>query len=58
LSTNEPGYKALKVVLDGSVAAVSDNVINLRNIQPTPYDAGIHANNLDTQYIGEKGIRN
>jgi uncharacterized protein len=49
--TNEPGYKALKVVLDGSVATVSDNVLiyatsNRRHMMPE-----FMQNNLDTRHI-------
>jgi len=52
--TDEPGYKALKVVLDGSIATVSDNVLiyatsNRRHMVPEfMYD------NLDTRHIGEE----
>ncbi len=50
--TNEPGYKALKVVLDGSVATVSDNVLiyatsNRRHMMPE-----FMQNNLDTRHHG------
>lgn len=49
--TDEPGYKALKVVLDGSVATVSDNVLvyatsNRRHMMPE-----FMQNNLDTRHI-------
>lgn len=52
--TNEPGYKALKVVLDGSVATVSDNVLiyatsNRRHMMPE-----FMQNNLDTRHIDEE----
>ncbi len=52
--TGEPGYKALKVVLDGSVAATSDNVLvyatsNRRHLMPE-----YMAENLETQYLGEE----
>jgi uncharacterized protein len=48
----EPGYKALKSVLDGSVAAVPDNVLiyatsNRRHLMPE-----YHAENLETKHIG------
>ena len=48
--TDEPGYKALKVALDGSVATVSDNVLiyatsNRRHMMPE-----FMKNNLDTQH--------
>ncbi len=50
----EPGYKALKVVLDGSVAATSENVLvyatsNRRNLMPE-----FMSENLETQYLGEE----
>jgi len=50
----EPGYKALKVVLDGSVAATSDNVLvyatsNRRNLMPEFMNE-----NLETSYLGEE----
>lgn len=49
--TNEPGYKSLKVVLDGSVATVSDNVLiyatsNRRHMMPE-----FMQNNLETRHI-------
>lgn len=52
--TDEPGYKALKVVLDGSIATVSDNVLvyatsNRRHMVPE-----FMRDNLDTQHIGEE----
>ena len=52
--TDEPGYKALKVVLDGSIAAVSDNVLiyatsNRRHMVPE-----FMHDNLDTRHIGEE----
>lgn len=52
--TDEPGYKALKVVLDGSIATVSDNVLiyatsNRRHMVPE-----LMRDNLDTKYIGEE----
>jgi hypothetical protein len=48
--TDEPGYKALKVALDGSVATVSDNVLiyatsNRRHMMPE-----FMQNNLGTQH--------
>lgn len=51
---DEPGYKALKVVLDGSVATVSDNVLiyatsNRRHMVPE-----FMQDNLDTRHIGEE----
>ena len=50
----EPGYKALKVVLDGSISTTSDNVIvyatsNRRHLMPE-----FMAENLETQYVGEE----
>lgn len=50
----EPGYKALKVVLDGSVAATSDNVLvyatsNRRHLLPE-----FMHENLETQHLGEE----
>jgi uncharacterized protein len=50
----EPGYKALKVVLDGSVAATSDNVLvyatsNRRHLLPE-----FMSENLETQHLGEE----
>lgn len=50
----EPGYKALKVVLDGSVAATSDNVLvyatsNRRHLLPEFMNE-----NLETQHLGEE----
>lgn len=52
--TDEPGYKALKVVLDGSIATVSDNVLiyatsNRRHMVPE-----FMRDNLDTKHIGEE----
>lgn len=52
--TDEPGYKALKVVLDGSIATVSDNVViyatsNRRHMVPE-----FMRDNLDTKHIGEE----
>lgn len=50
----EPGYKALKVVLDGSVSATSDNVLiyatsNRRHLMPEYMQE-----NLETKYLGEE----
>lgn len=50
----EPGYKALKVVLDGSLAATSDNVLvyatsNRRHLLPE-----YMSENLETQHAGEE----
>ena len=52
--TGEPGYKALKVVLDGSVAATSDNELvyatsNRRHLMPE-----YMSENLETQHLGEE----
>lgn len=52
--TDEPGYKALKVVLDGSIATVSDNVLiyatsNRRHMVPE-----FMRDNLDTKHIGDE----
>ena len=52
--TDEAGYKALKVVLDGSIATVSDNVLiyatsNRRHMVPE-----FMSDNLDTKHIGEE----
>ncbi|MGH8727312.1 MAG: ATP-binding protein [Burkholderiales bacterium] len=49
-NADEPGYKALKVVLDGSIAAASDNVLiyatsNRRHLMPEAM-----RDNLDTRY--------
>ena len=51
---DEPGYKALKVVLDGSIATVSDNVLiyatsNRRHMVPE-----FMRDNLDTRHIGNE----
>lgn len=51
---DEPGYKALKVVLDGSLAAASDNVLiyatsNRRHLMPEAM-----RDNLDTQTFGDE----
>ena len=50
----EPGYKSLKVVLDGSISSTSDNVVvyatsNRRHLMPE-----FMAENLQTQYVGEE----
>ncbi len=52
--SDEPGYKALKVVLDGSIAAISDNVLiyatsNRRHMVPEWM-----RDNLDTRHIGDE----
>lgn len=49
--TDEPGYKALKVVLDGSIAMASDNVLvyatsNRRHLMPEAM-----RDNLDTRHV-------
>jgi predicted AAA+ superfamily ATPase len=51
---DEPGYKALKAILDGSIAATSDNVLvyatsNRRHLMPE-----FMAENLETKYIGDE----
>ncbi|MEZ0232168.1 MAG: ATP-binding protein [Methylophilaceae bacterium] len=51
---SDPGYKALKVVLDGSISATSDNVMvyatsNRRHLMPE-----FMSENLETQYVGEE----
>ena len=51
---NEPGYKALKVVLDGSIAAASENVLiyatsNRRHLMPE-----YMSENLETKYVNEE----
>ena len=48
----EPAYKALKSVLDGSVAAVPDNVLiyatsNRRHLMPEYHDENLHARHVD-----------
>lgn len=50
--SNEPGYKALKSVLDGSVAAVPDNVLiyatsNRRHLMPEYHDENLQARHVD-----------
>jgi uncharacterized protein len=49
---SEPGYKALKSVLDGSVAAVPDNVLiyatsNRRHLMPEYHDENLQARHID-----------
>ena len=51
---NEPGYKALKAMLDGSIAAPSVNVLiyatsNRRHLLPEYF-----AENLETRHVGEE----
>ncbi len=51
---DEPGYKALKAILDGSIAATSDNVLvyatsNRRHLMPE-----FMADNLETRYVGDE----
>jgi predicted AAA+ superfamily ATPase len=51
---NEPGYKALKVMLDGSIAAPSINLLiyatsNRRHMLPEYF-----SENLDTRHMGEE----
>ena len=50
----DPGYKALKVVLDGSISVSSDNVLvyatsNRKHLMPESM-----AENLATQYVGDE----
>lgn len=51
---DEPGYKALKAILDGSIATTSDNLLiyatsNRRHLMPEYMDE-----NLQTRYVGEE----
>ncbi len=51
---SEPSYKALKVVLDGSISVTSDNVVvyatsNRRHLMPESM-----AENLETKYVGDE----
>jgi hypothetical protein len=51
---DEPGYKALKAILDGSIAATSDNLLiyatsNRRHLMPEYMQE-----NLETKYLGEE----
>ncbi len=51
---DEPGYKALKVMLDGTIAAASSNVLiyatsNRRHLLPEYF-----SENLETRHIGEE----
>lgn len=51
---DEPGYKALKVALDGSVAATAENMLicatsNRRHLMPE-----FMKENLETQYVGDE----
>ncbi len=50
--SGEPGYKALKSVLDGSVAAVPDNVLiyatsNRRHLMPEYHDENLETRHVD-----------
>ena len=50
----EPGYKALKVMLDGTIAAASSNVLiyatsNRRHLLPEYF-----SENLETKHVGEE----
>jgi hypothetical protein len=50
----EPGYKALKVILDGSISATSKNLLiyatsNRRHLMPE-----FMRENLETKYLGEE----
>ncbi len=51
---DEPGFKALKAILDGSIAATSDNLLiyatsNRRHLMPE-----YMRENLETKYLGEE----
>lgn len=51
---DEPGYKALKVILDGSISATSENMLiyatsNRRHLMPE-----FMQENLETKYLGEE----
>ena len=51
---DEPGFKALKVILDGSIAATSDNILiyatsNRRHLMPEYMQE-----NLETKYLGDE----
>jgi uncharacterized protein len=51
---DEPGYKALKVILDGSIAATSENLLiyatsNRRHLMPEYMQE-----NLETKYVGDE----
>jgi hypothetical protein len=51
---DEPGYKALKVILDGSISATSENLLiyatsNRRHLMPE-----YMRENLETKYLGEE----
>lgn len=51
---DEPGFKSLKVILDGSIAATSDNILiyatsNRRHLMPEYMQE-----NLETKYLGEE----
>jgi len=51
---DEPGYKALKVILDGSISATSENLLiyatsNRRHLMPEYMQE-----NLETRYLGEE----
>jgi predicted AAA+ superfamily ATPase len=50
--TNEPGYKALKSILDGSLASTPDNVLlyatsNRRHLMPEYMDENLQAKHVD-----------
>lgn len=52
--SGDPGYKALKVVLDGSISTTSDNILvyatsNRRHLMPE-----YMAENLETKYVGDE----
>ena len=42
-AAEEPGYQALKAVLDGSLAATSENLRRVRHLESSPSHARVHA---------------
>jgi uncharacterized protein len=51
---NDPGYKALKVVLDGSIAMPSDNLLIYATSNRKHLMSEWMHENLETQYLGEE----
>src|SRR5450830_135824 len=51
---NDPGYKSLKVVLDGSISATSDNVLVYATSNRRHLMSEFMSENLETQYVGEE----
>ena len=51
---NEPGYKALKVMLDGSIAAPSVNVLIYATSNRRHLLAEYFSENLETRHVGEE----